>query len=79
MKRKIMKITKETKKYLLYHLRWQISAVVMYPVMAFLQSLGLPLWANLSLGQMFGAIIFWKVDQWIFKHPKEVQEIIEEV
>ena len=72
-------MSKETKKYLLYHLRWQVSAILMFPVMAFLQSLGLPLWVNLSLGQAFGAIVFWKIDKWIFKHPEEVEKIVEEL
>jgi len=54
-------------KYFIYHLRWQISALVMMPLMAFLETRGLSIWANLMLGQFFGAIVFWKVDNYIFK------------
>jgi hypothetical protein len=56
--------------YVIYHLRWQISAWVMFPIMTLLVSF-LPLWANLMVGQFFGAIIFWKVDKLIFKNRIE--------
>lgn len=58
------------KRYGIYHLRWQISALVMMPIMMFLES-HLPLWQNLMVGQFVGAIIFWQIDKWIFKHHNE--------
>jgi len=55
------------KRYLIYHLRWQISAWVMLPIMSILEKKGLPLWINLMIGQAFGACIFYFVDKWIFR------------
>lgn len=52
--------------YTIYHLRWQLSGIVMMPFMLFLEST-LPLWANLMLGQFIGALIFWEIDKRIFK------------
>jgi len=54
------------KRYIIYHLRWQISAFVMMPVMLLLEKY-LPLWQNLMIGQFFGAIIFYNIDKYIFK------------
>jgi hypothetical protein len=53
-------------KYIIYHLRWQLSAWIMLPFMIVLESF-LPLWLNLMIGQFIGAIIFWKIDSQIFK------------
>jgi len=61
---------KLNKRYAIYHLRWQISAWVMLPVMLFLESI-VPLWANLMIGQFVGALIFWWIDKRIFKHHDE--------
>ena len=58
-----------TKRYVIYLIRWIISAFVMMPVMLFLESI-LPLWVNLIVGQVFGSIIFFKIDQWIFKEDE---------
>jgi hypothetical protein len=54
-----------TKTYGIYLVRWLLSALIMLPVMMFLESI-LPLWANLIVGQIFGSIIFFKIDKWIF-------------
>lgn len=59
-----------TKRYAIYHLRWQISALVMMPIMLFLEA-HLPLWGNLMVGQFVGAMIFYGVDTYIFKEHKE--------
>lgn len=56
----------EQYRYVVYHLRWQISAIVMMPVMYSLNSFQLPLWATLMLSQFFGALIFWYIDLFIF-------------
>jgi len=55
------------KRYIIYHIRWQLSAWLMLPIMTILES-SLPLWINLMIGQCFGAIIFWTIDKWIFKN-----------
>lgn len=54
------------KLFLIYWLRWMISAVVMLPFMLLFEYLGLGLTANLILGQTIGAIIFFRVDKYIF-------------
>ena len=56
-----------SKRFGIYLLRWLFSALVMLPVMMLLEAV-LPLWGNLIVGQIFGALIFWNIDKWIFKH-----------
>jgi len=64
-----------TKQYGIYHLRWQISALVMMLPMIFLQAIGLPLWLNLMVGQFIGALIFFEIDRRIFgSHKKDTLE-----
>jgi hypothetical protein len=60
-----------TKQYAIYLARWIISAFVMMPIMLFLESI-LPLWGNLLVGQVFGSLIFFKIDKWIFKEDTEI-------
>ena len=67
------------KRYLIYHIRWQISAWVMMPVMLFLERQGLPLWKNLIIGQAFGACVFWFVDKWIFSTKTDVNDMLHDV
>jgi hypothetical protein len=33
----------------------------------------LPIWANLPIGQAVGAVVFWRVDNWIL-NPKQSEE-----
>lgn len=70
----------KTKKFWIYQLRWQISAVIMFLPMLWLTSLGFPLWITLSIGQLFGALVFWKIDLMIFKGHKtdNVEDTIED-
>ena len=56
-----------TKKYFVYLLRWLISAFVMMPFMVFFEYLGITLALNLILGQIIGSLIFFKIDDFIFK------------
>ena len=67
---------KLNKQYLIYHARWQLSTLVMLPFMIGLETLGLPLWLNLAVGQFIGACIFFYIDKRIFKEHK--QDNIEE-
>lgn len=56
-----------TKKYSVYLLRWLISAFVMMPFMVFFEYLGITLTLNLILGQIIGSVLFFKIDDFIFK------------
>ena len=69
------------KQYVVYHLRWQLSALIMMVPMMALELLGFPLWLNLMTGQFLGALIFWKIDQYIFhKHTEDnIEHAINEV
>lgn len=73
---KIKNKIKKYRRYSIYHLRWQISALLMMPVMMFLEK-HLPLWQNLMVGQFFGAIIFYNIDKYIFKVSDSEKEINE--
>ena len=56
-----------TKKYFVYLFRWLISAFVMMPFMVFFFYFGITLTLNLILGQIIGSLIFFKIDDFIFK------------
>lgn len=58
------------KLFLIYWLRWMFSAVVMLPFMFLFEYMGLGLTVNLILGQTVGAIIFFKIDKYIFNQYK---------
>jgi len=53
------------RKYLVYHLRWQISGIVMMPVLMLTENLGTVV--GVIIAQLIGAMIFWFVDRKIFK------------
>jgi multidrug transporter EmrE-like cation transporter len=54
------------KQFVLYHFRWQLGFVVIYPVTHFSVSHNLPLFAALGLSNIVGACIFFFVDKVIF-------------
>lgn len=54
-----------------------LSAIVMMPFMILFEALAIPLWVNLFLGQSIGAIIFFKIDKWIFGN-KEAHTVEDE-
>ena len=58
------------KLFAIYWLRWIVSAFVMLPFMLLFEYLGLGLTLNLLIGQTIGAIIFFKIDRWIFKNGR---------
>lgn len=62
--------------YILYHARWQLSAIVMLPFMMIFQLMGIPLWLNLPLGQFIGALIFWVVDSKLFEFKARFEKKI---
>jgi hypothetical protein len=60
-------INKFVKQYLIYHGRWQLSAVVMMaPMYLFSTTLDLPVWIAFPIVHVIGAIIFWYIDKFIF-------------
>lgn len=67
----------KTKLFGIYWGRWMLSAVVMMPFMILFEALAIPLWVNLFLGQTIGAIIFFKIDKWIFGN-KEAHAVEDE-
>jgi hypothetical protein len=57
----------DTKKYAIYHGRWQLSSVVMMAPMYFFSTyLALPIWIAFPIVHVIGAIMFWYIDGWIF-------------
>jgi pimeloyl-ACP methyl ester carboxylesterase len=52
---------------LFYYIRWLVSGIVMYPIMAILDKLGLHLLIVLLIGQSFGSLVFWNIDKNIFR------------
>lgn len=56
-------------RFLLYIARWQLSALIMMPLMFVLGTyFGLSVVITLPIGQLFGAFVFWEIDKWIFKN-----------
>lgn len=55
------------KLFVIYWLRWMVSAVVMLPFMLLFEYYEINLTVNLILGQTIGSLIFFKVDAYIFK------------
>ena len=51
-------------KFLIYLLRWQVSGIVMTPVLVLLMAL--PLWMAVCIAQFIGALLFYFVDKRIF-------------
>lgn len=56
----------DTRQYLLYHGRWQLSTIVMIGPMTLLGYFDVSRPVSLVLVQVLGAMIFWYVDRWIF-------------
>jgi hypothetical protein len=55
------------RKYLAYHARWQLSTLVMIGPITLLGNMNISRPVSLILVQIFGAMIFWYVDKWIFE------------
>jgi hypothetical protein len=64
-------------KFILYLLRWQISAVVTMPAMWFLKTyMDLGLYWNLMAISVFGGVIFFWVDRKIFSNEESLKREI---
>jgi putative flippase GtrA len=67
-----MKINSKWKRYLLYHFKWQIGAVVAVPSLyLFLDILHLRYWLAIFLFQLIGAIVFYPIDMWILSRKEQ--------
>ena len=60
-----------TVKFAVYVIRWIISGVVMLPFMLIMKYYDVPFSANVIIGQIIGAFIFYKIDGMIFKNKEE--------
>ena len=69
MKVKKTKIFKTffSKRFAVYLFRWLVSAFVMMPFMILFEQLGISIALNLILGQIIGAVFFFKIDSFIFQ------------
>lgn len=61
----------KSKLFGIYWIRWMASAVIMLPFMLVFEALGIGLVLNLVLGQTIGAVLFFKIDKWIFKDKEK--------
>jgi len=63
-----MKKLSKYRQYFLYHAKWQASIVVSWPAIWFFKDyLGWSTFTTSIAFQFIGAVIFWYIDQWIFK------------
>jgi hypothetical protein len=60
------------KKYFIYHMRWQLSGIIIAPCVLFLPFNGT---IKVCVGNALGACVFWFVDKWIFS-KKKLKKII---
>lgn len=49
-----------------YFIRWQISTIVLMPFMVFFEAFNFGVVPNLIISQCIGALIFFKIDKYIF-------------
>ena len=56
-----------TVKFAVYVIRWIISGVVMLLFMLIMKYYDVPFAANVIIGQIIGAFIFYKIDGMIFR------------
>jgi len=56
------------KKYVMYHFKWQMGAIVTIPLMyILLDYLHINYWVSVLIFQFVGALVFYPVDKFIFK------------
>lgn len=56
-----------TAKFAVYSARWIMSGFVMLPFMLIMKYYDVPFAANVIIGQIIGAFIFYKIDSMIFQ------------
>lgn len=58
-------------RFIIYYVRWIVSAFIMLPFMLICEKYEVSLWLNLLIGQSIGAVIFFNIDKMIFTMNKE--------
>lgn len=56
-----------TVKFAVYVIRWVVSGFVMLPFMLIMKYYDVPFSANVIIGQVIGAFVFYKIDGMIFR------------
>jgi hypothetical protein len=65
---------KNFKRYIIYHIKWQVGVVISWPCMWLMHDIWG--WSNFwtIIGfQFVGALIFWNVDKLIFKNDRQIE------
>lgn len=58
-------------RFIIYYVRWIVSAFIMLPFMLICEKYEVSLWLNLLIGQSIGSVIFFNIDKMIFTMNKE--------
>ena len=65
---------KNFKRYIIYHIKWQVGVVISWPCMWLMHDIWG--WSNFwtIIGfQFVGSLIFWNVDKLIFKNDRQIE------
>lgn len=60
-------------RFIIYYVRWIVSAFIMLPFMLICERYEVSLWLNLLIGQSIGSVIFFNIDKMIFTMNKELR------
>lgn len=60
-------------RFIIYYVRWIVSAFIMLPFMLICEKYEVSLWLNLLIGQSIGSVIFFNIDKMIFTMNKELR------
>lgn len=61
-----------TKRFWIYVIRWIVSGFVMLPFMLIMKEMNVPFAANVIIGQIIGAFIFYNIDKLIFRQGNSI-------
>ena len=63
------------KRYFLYHVKWQMGAIVAIPSLyLFIDVLHCPYWLAIFLFQLIGAIAFYPIDLWLLSRKEQAKK-----
>ena len=65
---------KNFKRYIIYHIKWQVGVVISWPCMWLMHDIWgwSNFWTRIGF-QFVGALIFWNVDKLIFKNDRQIE------